>query len=79
VARLDTHPTGLRLPRPPFLPLLYVVGAAGATGQDVDVRVDGQAYGSLSMTAYTVGLARQGSEGDGSPRTASSAQPDSST
>ena len=49
-----------------FIPLLYLAGLAGTGGpaaggrpddpQDVDVLVDGYAYGSLSMTAYTLGL-----------------------
>jgi 4,5-DOPA dioxygenase extradiol len=40
-----------------FLPLLYLAGLAEASADNVDVLVEGYTYGSLSMTAYTLGLA----------------------
>jgi 4,5-DOPA dioxygenase extradiol len=37
-----------------FIPLLYLAGVAIAGGGPPDVLVDGYAYGSLSMTCYTL-------------------------
>lgn len=39
-----------------FLPLLYFAGLAAASGDRAEVLTDGCAYGSLSMTSYTLGL-----------------------
>jgi 4,5-DOPA dioxygenase extradiol len=68
VGRLDGHRDfDLAVPTPDhFLPLLYVAGMAGATGTTAEVLVDGYAYGSLSMTSYTVGASVPESGGTGS-------------
>ena len=54
-----------------FIPLLYLAGVAAAAGRPADVLVDGYAYGSLSMTSYTVDLGSPVQEqetGDPPPR-----------
>jgi 4,5-DOPA dioxygenase extradiol len=62
LATLDAHRDyDLAVPTPDhFIPALYLAGLAGASeaaGADSpEVLIDGYTYGSLSMTAYTLGL-----------------------
>jgi 4,5-DOPA dioxygenase extradiol len=59
VARLDAHRDyRAAAPTPDhFIPLLYLAGLASTSASDpVNVLVDGCVYGSLSMTAYTLGM-----------------------
>ncbi len=83
MAALDAHGDFRRaVPTPDhFLPALYLAGLAGASpDDDVDVLVDGYAYGSLSMTAYTLDLHRPAPSGErgGAPRTPGDVPPDAS-
>jgi 4,5-DOPA dioxygenase extradiol len=81
-ATLDAHRDfGQAVPTPDhFIPALYLAGLAGADAAGgVDVLVDGYAYGSLSMTAYTLGASCPDTTGEaGSPRPASDLPPDAS-
>lgn len=65
-ARLDGHADFRRaVPTPDhFIPLLYLAGLAGVASDKLDILVDGYAYGSMSMTAYTLGLTNDGNTGD---------------
>lgn len=57
VLELVDHPDfATAVPTPDhFIPLLYLAGMAAASGETLDVLIDGPAYGSLSMTSYTLG------------------------
>jgi 4,5-DOPA dioxygenase extradiol len=57
VAGLDAHRDfRLAVPTPDhFIPLLYLAGLAQGTAGGVELLIDGYTYGSLSMTAYTLG------------------------
>ncbi|MFL6591243.1 MAG: 4,5-DOPA dioxygenase extradiol [Luteimonas sp.] len=59
-ASLATHGDFARAAPTPehFLPLLYLAGLAAAEGAPARVLVDGYAFGSLSMTSYTLDAAR---------------------
>jgi 4,5-DOPA dioxygenase extradiol len=67
IVRLDAHRDfASAVPTPDhFIPLLYLAGLAGARAGGTRVLVDGCAYGSLSMTAYTLGLDVPGATGTG--------------
>ena len=81
IARMDAHPEYRRaVPTPDhFLPLLYLAGASGVSPDRLAVLVDGYTYGSLSMTAYTLGLVCDApSDAPGSPPVHLDVPPDSS-
>jgi 4,5-DOPA dioxygenase extradiol len=82
VASLDGHRDFRHaVPTPDhFIPLLYLAGLASAEGAGTDVLIDGYAYGSLSMTAYTLGLGplRAGGNGGAAAEIGTEAPPDSS-
>ena len=81
-ATLDAHADfGHAVPTPDhFIPALYFAGMAGASADPtMDVLVDGYAYGSLSMTAYTLDASCAGaSGGDAMPQPPAELPPDAS-
>ena len=54
--KLQDHPDfGRSSPTPDhFIPMLYIAGLASAANRPLEVLVDGYAFGSLSMAAYTL-------------------------
>lgn len=82
IASLGAHPDfRAAVPTPDhFLPLLYIAGLSAAAGTTAETLVQGYAYGSLSMTSYTLGARRLGAMPEAaaeSPASLGSAPPDS--
>jgi 4,5-DOPA dioxygenase extradiol len=77
ILELVEHPDFDRaVPTPDhFIPLLYLAGMAAASGDTPEVLIDGYAYGSLSMTCFTLGADCQPSGGDDSTGTIAGTAP----
>ena len=69
VPALRAHDDFLRSSPTPehFIPLLYIAGLAGAAGRPLESLVEGYAYGSLSMAAYTLDATCPIETGDARP------------
>jgi 4,5-DOPA dioxygenase extradiol len=69
VPELRTHADYARSAPTPdhFIPLLYVAGLAVAANRPLEPLVDGYAYGSLSMAAYTLDAKRPAEAADTRP------------
>lgn len=63
LALTDQRDYSLAVPTPDhFIPLLYLAGLAAAASEDTETLVDGYSYGSLSMTAYSLGISCPGAD-----------------
>jgi len=76
-AGLRDHPDFARSAPTPdhFIPLLYLAGLASAAGRPAEVLIEGCAFGSLSMTAYTLDAPRPAADQGRTIRVDGSASP----